>query len=794
MTAALVFSGGTSPQILAREYFLARGISLDSQNLNELRAVSPDQTVQLLGKSNRKYPSLVIPYLHPITKEQRGVRVRFLGHELPTDEKGKLQRYDRGRGTPNLLYFPRAEGLDWSLVLVDPDQPLVITEGEAKAIKATQEGIVTLAVSGVWNWRGNKTTIPDLDMVNWRGRPVALCFDSDCASNSKVQGAAQALAIELTKRGALVKIARLPSEPDGTKNGMDDYLEKHGVEAMKQVLARAEPLEVPEDDVNLKQIVGLKDSHLDITHYLADPLASLIIQAAHEKQVPSEWMFTTLLPVCASLLGTSARVVLKTGADSWVEPCVIQAGVVADTGMGKTPAQSAIIRPLEALERQANEVYKLANEQYEDDLADYNATPVRERKGMEKPKAPTRRRHVTSDTTIESLIRIHSENPRGLLVYRDELAGNFKARDMYRGGKGSDAEIELQMWNGSAISKDRGSGSIYMEESAISRTGGIQPQVLGKLMGEGEDFNGEWARWLFTMQPPLPRVIDLSDSEVMPLGDVLSDLYRGLLNLSDKSYCLSLEAKQVYTLWANANAAEEQDTPAPGLRATYPKLRAYAARLALVLHLVNACIQGITPDTYIDADGMHRGIALANYFLSQWKLIYATVVPGGGLGGVLVSILKLAERKGAVTARDVQRGVFSLRKAPPETIRDCFQKLAEMGYGTLGGDEKNLKFLGVRDKRDRPTQKEAQSGFDSVTNPRDNDVTHRQTNAPTSTPAAEFVTFVTPLSPPSSTAKTRSRQQIEPFVDVVTCSTDLGNFSPPKFVNTVDTLTDWEDY
>ncbi|WP_347566172.1 DUF3987 domain-containing protein [Scytonema sp. UIC 10036] len=54
----------------------------------------------------------------------------------------------------------------------------------------------------------------------------------------------------------------------------------------------------------------------------------------------------------------------------------------------------------------------------------------------ELPTSPVRQRYLTKDIMLETLQRIHSENPRGLLYYRDELAGLFKTRDRYRGGLG----------------------------------------------------------------------------------------------------------------------------------------------------------------------------------------------------------------------------------------------------------------------------------------------------------------------------------------------------------------------
>jgi hypothetical protein len=46
-----------------------------------------------------------------------------------------------------------------------------------------------------------------------------------------------------------------------------------------------------------------------------------------------------------------------------------------------------------------------------------------------------RKRYLTKDATIEALERIHGQNPRGLLVHRDEIAEDFKADNAYRMAK-----------------------------------------------------------------------------------------------------------------------------------------------------------------------------------------------------------------------------------------------------------------------------------------------------------------------------------------------------------------------
>jgi len=74
-------------------------------------------------------------------------------------------------------------------------------------------------------------SLPELEAINYVGRSVFLCFDSDVATNSKVQVALQERAKCLKDARAEARIILLPTEMDGSKNGLDDFLVRHGEEA-----------------------------------------------------------------------------------------------------------------------------------------------------------------------------------------------------------------------------------------------------------------------------------------------------------------------------------------------------------------------------------------------------------------------------------------------------------------------------------------------------------------------------------------------------------------------------------
>ncbi|MDY0301124.1 MAG: DUF927 domain-containing protein [Trichlorobacter sp.] len=147
----------------------------------------------------------------------------------------KQQKYVQKKGTPNRLYIPVL--LDESEL--DGLETLYITEGEKKALKATQEGLPCIGITGLWNWKvkGSDELIRDFNRLNLVGRNVKIVPDSDWLDLDKngkpknLKSAVFRLARSLMVEGAIVSVVYLPDDPgNGGKVGLDDYLLNHSVD------------------------------------------------------------------------------------------------------------------------------------------------------------------------------------------------------------------------------------------------------------------------------------------------------------------------------------------------------------------------------------------------------------------------------------------------------------------------------------------------------------------------------------------------------------------------------------
>ena len=172
--------------------------------------------------SQRCLPAIVFPFTDA---EGRNGYCR-LRVDHPRTIGGKSAKYESPRGQPNQIYLP--PGVP---DVLPTNQELLVTEGEKKALAATQAGFPCIGLVGVFGWKQGKkeTLLPAMERIPWKGRAGYIVFDSDIATKPEVQDAECRLAAHLAARGATVKVVRLPQGEPGAdgkpvKVGLDDFL------------------------------------------------------------------------------------------------------------------------------------------------------------------------------------------------------------------------------------------------------------------------------------------------------------------------------------------------------------------------------------------------------------------------------------------------------------------------------------------------------------------------------------------------------------------------------------------
>ncbi len=114
--------------------------------------------------------------------------------------------------------------------------PIYVCEGEKKTLAASQAGLNSVGVGGVWNWLRDGEPIADLKLVEWSDREVTIIPDSDVFNRVDLLRAIYALGRELQSQGASVYVAQIP-QPGAVKVGLDDFLVAGGVVDRLEVFA-----------------------------------------------------------------------------------------------------------------------------------------------------------------------------------------------------------------------------------------------------------------------------------------------------------------------------------------------------------------------------------------------------------------------------------------------------------------------------------------------------------------------------------------------------------------------------
>src|SRR5829696_5656680 len=148
------------------------GLTPDAVEARDYRTVEKKAELKRRGFSDKQcnVPGLLIPIYSPAG----GIATYQYRPDLPRISKdGKAVKYETPSGTRMVLdVHPFAREM-----LGNPSVPLFITEGIKKGDALVSRDLCTVALLGVWNWRGTnqyggKMALPEWESVALNGRKV----------------------------------------------------------------------------------------------------------------------------------------------------------------------------------------------------------------------------------------------------------------------------------------------------------------------------------------------------------------------------------------------------------------------------------------------------------------------------------------------------------------------------------------------------------------------------------------------------------------------------------------------
>lgn len=415
---------------------------------------------------------------------------------------------------------------------------------------------------------------------------------------------------------------------------------------------------------------------------LPEPVRGFVRAAAAAINCDPAFVVMPTLAALASAIGNTRRIQLKHG---WEEPPILWSVIVAESGAKKSPPLDLALRPV--YDRQHGAMKRFAQEMsdHRKALKEHKRRQTKWEKSREEggdppeePSAPICDRCWCDDATVESVAPLLVQQPRGLVMKRDELAAWFGSFDKYAKGSGrsgGDAAKWIEMHGGRSVLIDRKTtANLYIPRAALCVTGGIQPAILKRSLTQELHDNGLLARLLLAM-PPV-RVRQWSEARVdSALLARHHDIYDRLFSLepgraedgdwSPIALPLTPDAKECWIAFYNAHAAEQADLTGD-LAAAWSKLEGYAARLALVEQCVRWAAEGCLPvggPDAVDVKAIEAGVTLSRWFGAEATRIY-DMLGESDEQAERRQLEELVQRRGGrITARELMRCCRSYKTA-----------------------------------------------------------------------------------------------------------------------------------
>jgi putative DNA primase/helicase len=379
------------------------------------------------------------------------------------------------------------------------------------------------------------------------------------------------------------------------------------------------------------------------------PLRGWLVDIAQRGCFPLEFPTAAAIEGLAALVGRKLAIRPKRH-DDWLVVPNLWGAIVGPPSVQKTPGAEEAMLPLKRLVAEALEAHETTLEEFKvknlvakAQAKAANAALEKAAKGTcpkarkskqgaldavpeeppdleelarqalcaEKTKAPTLKRYIVNDATVEKLGEILAESPNGVLTFRDELTGFLRTLDQE--GHENDRGFYLEGWNGTGgYVYDRiGRGTLHIPCVCISLFGTIQPGPLARYIRATLSNNdGLMPRFQLLLYPDPPSnwvnvdrypdtVAKNQAFEVFKALDVLDPRSLEIEVDEDRDIPFvrfAADAQELFDEWRgdleNRLRAREDS---PLIQCHLGKYRSLMPTLALLFHLVEVAGSGALP-------------------------------------------------------------------------------------------------------------------------------------------------------------------------------------------------------
>jgi Protein of unknown function (DUF3987)/Bifunctional DNA primase/polymerase, N-terminal len=470
-----------------------------------------------------------------------------------------------------------------------------------------------------------------------------------------------------------------------------------------------------------------------------EPLRDWVVDVAERLCVPAEMIAVPALVVASAVVGRAVAIRPSRFDDFTVAPNLWGA-VVARPGWLKSPALKQVLAPLHRLisvaQTEAEEARTRAEAERDELEARLKALKADLDKHM-KHKEPfedvTRdladvrqalraceageRRYMTQDSTIEKLGELLRDNPRGMLLCRDELAGWL--RTLERAGREGEREFYIEAWAGDqGYTFDRiARGTVHIPALTVSILGGIQPGKLRRYIEESEvegagadgllqrfqlivwpDTLGAWRRvdrWpdsrarrrVFRVFETLDQFTPEHVGAECDAGDEPEQLSLDAKDIPTRDWTklpfirFDREAQVLFDVWRDELEARLRDDSLaayPAFESHLAKYRSLLPSLALLFHLLD--IADGAPADPVGLPAAQLAAGWCDYLEQHARKVYAGELdPGRDAAAALAAKIETGAVADGQSVRDIYRNHWS-GLGTPERVQAALSVLSTANW------------------------------------------------------------------------------------------------------------------
>ena len=384
-----------------------------------------------------------------------------------------------------------------------------------------------------------------------------------------------------------------PDLPPGMgKADFNDVLVKVGPEAVRDQVQRNRTARVVWGQIDRFPTEKLPVDPFDPRMLPRDFGAFIENTAARMDHTAPDYVAVCCMVCAAGLIGGKAAVRPKRNDTKWIEPATLWGLAIGSSSSKKSPPLKVVMSVLNAIQAKYDEeyrealpayrakqtIYKVAMEAHKSELtaAIKGKKGARDRAAIEmdienlerEPVEPLRQKKVViNDSTVERLIVFLADNPMGLLVFRDEIAGLiYRLRDERHAQENT---FYLESFNGLGNAYEQARMSrddVSIPHTILSIMGSTQPSKIipilrDRAMNRGND--GFIERLQLMVYPDVRAVYsDIAPDEEAEKAVVQAFNYLAEIPEDEtKVHSFDAEAQAIFDEWSRDNLRATQAAP-----------------------------------------------------------------------------------------------------------------------------------------------------------------------------------------------------------------------------------------